>query len=688
MGRIPRRLAAAALPVLLLLGAAPLRAAPEDEIDPVPGAVRDDKAYEDRVLGFRVEHPPKPWKPLPWTIDWAGPLQSVVAYRDPTGALLAVCARDAAGLGLQDNAFRIALSLELAVPRADAMEAARLGGDPAIVFTSAGKGEGRPINARVTVVLKEGVCYALCAWADGKQRLPALAKVLEERFRFLDAGEFRTREGPPDAEGPGWRLRGGIAEHAFVGVRMPVCAGWRIGARQTMPKTVALPSMSLECVMLGVEVRLQGIPQEGQAWELMEAAAELDFNLRYTSFQGGSPLPVEIEGRSVDMTWRIAKGRPGGPAATKQYVLCGTLRGDARLVMIELLHTAMPDPRVPVAVRDVLERVHVLAAEERTALAADLATRPDGQALVGADAFVRNGAFVHYDHRIVWRKPSPLWSFVPGESKPGELDVLAALKDEARYTNARLMFFVPQSTDTKWVLHERVVQVLSHIGLGTATARPRAASLGSRDAVRSDFRGKFGGIPLRFTLLTTNPIARKCYALVVVARDEPEADAAMEQAIKGLRFQVDEIPGPRRTTRGWEDPGHGFRVDVPSGSFSTATPTVEFAPAGGTVVTVDAGDERVVVASKEWPRGEPSLEKAAVARVLALLDPAGASAGRFAAGEDVPGTLGGMASKDRVYAGNPSIRVSRVRRAGILYVVASSAHGREPAGTSWFRFTD
>jgi hypothetical protein len=679
------RTAAAALVLLLL--AAPLRAA-ADEPDPVPGAVRDEKAYEDRVLGFRVEHPPAPWKPLPWTIDWAGPLQSVVAYTDPTGALLAVCARDAAGLGLQDNAFRIALSLELAVPRADAMEAAQVGGDAAIVFTSAGKGERRPINARVTVVLKEGVCYALCAWADGKQRLPALAKVLEERFRFLDAGEFRTKEGPPDAEGPGWRLRGGTAEHAFVGVRMPVCAGWRIGAKQTIPKTVALPSMSLECVMLGVEVRLQGVPREEQPWEEIEAAAELDFDLRYQSIKGGTPLSVEMEGRPVDLTWRVAKGRPGGPAATKQYVLCGTLRGDGRLVMIELLHPAMPDPRVPVAVRDVLERVHVLAAEERAALAADLAALPDGQALVAPGAFVRNGAFVHYGHRIVWRKPSPLWSFVPGEPEPGGLDVLAALKDEARYTNARLMFFVPQSTDTKWVLHERVVQVLTHIGLGTATGKPRAASLGSRDAVRSDFRGKFGEIPLRYTLLTTNPIAKKCYALIVVARDEPGADAAVEQAIRGLRFQVEEIPGPRRTTRGWEDPGHGFRVDVPSGPFATATPPVVFAPAGGTVVTVEAGDEKVVVASSVWPRGEPALEKDAVARALALLDPAGVAAGRFAAGEDVPGTLGGTASKDRAYAGTPTIRVSRVRRAGILYVVAASAPGREPAGTSWFRFTE
>jgi len=141
--------------------------------------------------------------------------------------------------------------------------------------------------------------------------------------------------------------------------------------------------------------------------------------------------------------------------------LCGTIRGDGRLVMVEILHPTSQDPRVPVAVRDAFERLHVLETEERLALVSALATRPDTQSFVGREEFVRKGVYTSYAHRIVWRKPSPLWTFIPHEMMSDPQHSLAVLQDEEHGTNARLMFFEPDNADTKWTLHQRVVDNVS-----------------------------------------------------------------------------------------------------------------------------------------------------------------------------------------------------------------------------------
>ncbi|MCK6481537.1 MAG: hypothetical protein L6R43_15775 [Planctomycetes bacterium] len=690
MGR--RRFTVLAAACLLAAGSPAALPSPAGEPSPVPGATWDAAGYEDRVLGFRVERPPPPWEHREWNGNWAGPLQAVVAFADPTGALLSVHARDAGDRTLEECAEDIARYLHLAVPAPGDVQPLEVSGEPGLSFPSTGdaQDDSRPYHAAVVVTRKEGVCYALAAFADGKERTPKLSRILLERFRLLPEGDFRRARPPLDVGGPGWRTRGGVAEHAFVGARIHLGPAWRLALDPRIPTGMALPSLNLESRFLGATLRIQAVALEGRTWEQVEAAAMAAFRALYIPPEKETRIRYAVAGGTATLSWWTARRRPGDGGERRRFVLCGTMRGQERLVILEIQHPRARDPRVPVAIADALERLRILDALERTALVQELSGRPDEQAFVGEGEFVRGGAWTSTAHRIVWRKPSPLWSFLPRGmmSEPGE--TLAVLQTEEDGTNARLAHVETLPSDTKGTVHQRVLEVFRVLFPGMSASKTVASSLGSRDSLRTDLQGSLDGIPLRVTLITTVPVSRTVYALVGVSRTEAPSVAALDAAIRGLRFQVDAIPGARRTPRGWEDPGHGFRVLVPPGPFRAEARPVEFAAAGGTVLEFESAGERLVVAAREWPLGEPELEAAAVERVLSILRPPGAAGKGHGAGEEVEGTLAGLPSRDRVLPGSPAIRIARMRVGGVLFVVGASspAGGDAPPALSWFRFLE
>src|SRR5688572_33215364 len=96
---------------------------------------------------------------------------------------------------------------------------------------------GLPVHALVSLFVKEGVCFALVAHADGQDRLEAHSAELLSRFRLLPAGGYRWPGPPVDVDGAGWRVRGGVAEHSAVGVRVPLGTCWRVSVTPRAPET-------------------------------------------------------------------------------------------------------------------------------------------------------------------------------------------------------------------------------------------------------------------------------------------------------------------------------------------------------------------------------------------------------------------------------------------------------------------
>jgi hypothetical protein len=666
-----------------LVAVTPARAA-QDSPAPVPHATWTDTSYEDLVLGFRVEHSSSHSR-VPWNLNWAGPYPPAIAYRESQGAILEVHVRAGSDGDLRNAGFRMARALELPLPRFDGFTETTVGGEPAVSFTAELRERERPPHVHATVLERGGLCYALVAFSKREDRLPWLATDFARRFRLLPHAWFRKDAHPVAVDGPGWLLENGRVEHISVGARVPVGPGWVIHEGGDDFLGLPLASFTVLCLPLDISVRFRSLPMDGVAPEMWGPLAELDFDRRFMRLTEASGFQLAVGGRTLPFSWRQERGPPGSP---KRFVLCGILPAEGRMVLMEATHSAVPDPRVPVALRDLAAGIEVLTPDQRRALSQDLAGRREVQFLVGRSGHVRNGVFVNADHRITWRKPSTLWSFTLDPGGRRGTEPLALLRDESGFTSATLRVFVPDTTDTKWSLHERVVDSVRGILGGTVTGKARASTLGSRDAVRTDLRSRVEGIPVRYTILTSNPIARKCYAVSLASRDEPGADEDMERALRGLKFQMEEIPRPGRTARGWDDPVFGYRVAVPAGPFTVEAPAGLTFPEGGTGIAVTAGDEKLVVAACRWAYLEAYLKEDAIERAVALLDREGVATGRFRNRNEVAGIVGDAPSSDRVYPGDPFVRVGTLRRNGILYVVAAAAPGREPAAASWFRFLD
>jgi hypothetical protein len=682
-----RGVLAAAILAASTASAAP---APAEGADPIPGALWDAEGYEDRVLGIRVGRLPAPWKAREWDGNWAGPVAAAVSFAHPSGALLEIHAFDPVGGDAGASAFAACAALGLSPPRPGSLRESEVVGEPAVVFEATGDPEDRerPYHAFVTLIVKDGVCYAVAAFTHGREAASDAARPLLERFAFLPTGDFRRSRPPFDVEGNGWRVRDGAVEHAFVGVRASLGPGWRLAPESTVPETLAIPSLHLRNSFLGVSVRMRALTFEGSSRGIAEAAADGLVDLEYAPAAKKVTLSCAVGDGKAAFQWRPARRRITDQGF-RQFVLSGTLQGDGRVLLVEFLHPRAPDPRVPAAIRGFLRRMRVLGAEERSALVAAVAAQEDTQAFVGRDEFVRKGVYTSTAHRIVWRKPSAAWAFIPRGAigEPGE--VIAALQSSSDATCARVLFFEGAVAENKWQLHEAAVAALRESIPGTIASKPYPSTLGSRDGLRTDLRAKVVGIALRFSVFTSNPAARKVYALIAVAPEGPAAAEAIESTMKGLRFQVSEIPGPRRTPKGWLDPAYGFRVDAPAPAVRSEAQAASFLDGGGTLVEVATAEERLVVGAREWPLGEPDLEGAVLPRVLALLDPAGAKAGRFAGGADAEGTLSGLPARVRSWPGSPAVRVAWMRAAGTLYVVgAASAAAEEPTALSWFRLVD
>lgn len=659
----------------------------------IPAATLGPNVYEDSHLGFRLTRPGPEWSFRTRAEDWVGPQPPAISLSDSGGAVLAVYARDSGGRTPAEDCARLAKYIGWAIPRQEDLRPAGLRGEEGLEFDPTGEPEDLPPTARVLLVQRKGRFYALAAFVPkGREDLDALSGALGRGFSFLERHPGGGEAPPVDLEGPGWRVRSGTAEHALVGVRMTLAPGWRYEQAPGMPRQASVYGVNIHCPDLDMGIRIQSFPRTGRTWESAEAAARIHLEEHYLpSKDPDTRIAADLDGSQAALEWKFKKRQERKGEDPSRTTLWTAFRGDERVNTIEVVHARVYDPRIPGAVRDALARTRFLGATERRELAEEFASGPDPQLYVGDTEYLRGGIYGNFRHRLTWKKPSSLWQVYPGELIDRGGTTLAEFTLDEAGVIARLKSVPTEKGDNKWTFHSRVVKGIQSAVPATEVTKPVPSQLGGRDGVRSTIRFVARDQRLRYLVATTLPLGQEAFLATILTADDDAAEAEIQRVLGGLAFRKQEIPGPRTTATGWEDPRFGFRIDTPPGPFVAKTLPVRFAKEGGTVVLVESGGARLVVAAREWPDGRPALIQAAMDQVLAVLKPGSKPPPAGSGARDGEGVLSGVPCRWKTLEGIPGIRIAHLRRGGALFMVGCSgveSGDSAPSSMAWFRFTD
>lgn len=225
--------------------------------------------------------------------------------------------------------------------------------------------------------------------------------------------------GHRNADGLGWRVRGGVYEHGPARLRLQVPAAWRVADDDERIEAHGLDvDLALAHDETGIEVTVQSEPFAGDARAYERSATDA---LDADEFRRiGRPVRWPFLGGEVALRrlQHEACGEDG------ELVLVETLVGggvvDGRGYQVSTDYAAEERAAASPLVEAVLCAFEPIDRAASAALVAELERAPDRRRASGPDFTLRDGVYVDTAHGVRWTRPAGLWHILVGEAAEDE----------------------------------------------------------------------------------------------------------------------------------------------------------------------------------------------------------------------------------------------------------------------------
>lgn len=375
----------------------------------------------ERASCFTMQPPGPGWRRL--ELDELREIypEAEVGLEGPHGVQAVLCVRTDPSIDLAGCVDRLLEEQLLEQSRPTFREPTRVDGRDAAHALITGRRDGTWWRYLATAFREGEDLYLLLAWgrsddvpADGATLLEAALGL--QRVEGVGFDELARADSALDADGPGWRVRGGVYRDAALGFALVPRGAWRVATRTELaPLGTHVHAGLLDELhgaLLGfVAERAPGV----QRGDYAEDARRQAIGAGHTS----GTRQARIAGREVELR-RFALPSPTGFAD-------GTVRG-VFAVFFEGERCFQVVGRYPVTAEQSMARslpqglasLQLLGEGEVRELAAELLRTPIDVESVGPGWCLRGGVFTDFRNGLRWTLPQGFWEVQSGAGEPGE----------------------------------------------------------------------------------------------------------------------------------------------------------------------------------------------------------------------------------------------------------------------------
>ncbi|HVS17150.1 MAG TPA: hypothetical protein VMT18_01025 [Planctomycetota bacterium] len=567
-------------------------------------------------------------------------------------------------------------------------EATRVDGRPAAHALVSGRRGGTWWRYHATAFREGEELYLLLSWgrsddvpADGSTLLEATLGL--RRVEGVGFDELSLANSAGDAEGPGWRVRGGVYRDAALAFALAPRGAWRVATRVELadlgPHVHAGLVDELHDAVLGfVAERVPGVNQGDYAEDCRRRALT-------RGHSAGSRLE-RIVGREIEVR-RFALPSPTGFAdGTVRGVFAVFFEGD-RCFQVLGRYPAAAEQAMVRSLPQGLASLRLLGPEEVRELAARLADDPVTTESVGAGWSLRDGVYTDYLRGLRWRLPAGYWEVDAG---PDDADG-PSLELYERDLGVRGWIRVDE--DARFSGEEGHRRALEELTQSRVRHMPESllrVQFGSLAGLASSCDVRLGSSTSRALLASAGDERRSLRLCLMGPPQAMESNAErVAAALAALEVSATPLTPTVMHDGVYSDARLGFRLESPRPEWGFGECKVErFGPraaaAEGVLVSFEDGTGQGVYAAAAWSEAGPGgLQQPWATWIPTALQ----SAVRLPAHEpvsDESGSLNGVPCRFLTWTdGERTLELALLTRSRTAFVAAAVRVGAQDGPRTW-----
>lgn len=536
--------------------------------------------------------------------------------------------------------------------------------------------------------------YSLVCWGRSEE-VPADGSTLQEavkglRLRAADGG-INADQLAPDADGVGWRVRGGRYQDAAKGFELAPRGGWRVALGGELAPLVVDVDAGLvdEAYDAYIGVRVERVP--GVSPEPFLEARR--FEAGKLGHATGSK-PARIAGRDVSMELSTSSLYVDGGSLSLRWAHAAFLE-DERCVQVYVRYPRSAEAAVEQTLPDALGALKLLSEAQRQALEAELRAARYRPEVLGAGWVLRDEAYVNFPLGVRWRLPRGWWRVLPSErADASHSGTILELRE--RSLGVRGWLSVAPAVDGEALANRHALEIDRALSGRPPRSTVTAVELrlGESPALVSLVDVEGGATPVR-ALLATSVVGRRAF----VARLEgvpavlERSEEALLAALDGLALAPRPIPRSEVLDGTYRDFRLGFELSSPTPGWLFKERRIEHFgpdshPAQGALVGFEAAPGRGLYAAAVWSLDPPEGIDGPLARMLPSSIAKEMGLPDAAPSGDVAATFRGRSGRLLSWRlGGRSVELLLLRdRATVFVVCAAGEPGDPPARDSLARF--
>ncbi len=374
---------------------------PLDGIDRSPAGITTGKPIVDTDYRFRLDPPGAGWRLMGETEIRNMAPDAVAGAVHGQGMFGVVIVEPAPGVPAEELAQLVVENMALENKQVGDFEPLTFAGKPATRVTITGTTQGLTFRYVNHVFEHQGFFYQVMA-GGMSAKVDARGRALAPFFSAfsLTEGKVQARKAQReviDTTGVGWRVKDGVFESAAYGLRVEPRGDWRLAVGAELDQMNPNAEVGLVCeqaYLILLMERASGVDRKRFAKKLRQ-----DMLRNISAKPSGKPARVTIGGREV----RLHRMR----TATKPVFeyLHGVMFVGDNAVQVLYWSLAGLKEKASGLMPDALASIAFMTHQQASALAGELAGRPDPQNRVGPGYSLRRGTYRSFAHGLTWKKP-------------------------------------------------------------------------------------------------------------------------------------------------------------------------------------------------------------------------------------------------------------------------------------------
>jgi hypothetical protein len=567
------------------------------------------------------------------------------------------------------------------------VEETEVGGHKALRGLINGRREGVWLRVHALVFREGPDLYRMVGWGRS-DTVPADGSTFEEACAGLRRLEGMTLDVLPrggiraDADGPGWRVRGGTYLDGALGFLLDPRGPWRVALGPELGPLAKHTHVGL--IDEQHDALFAVVVERSFGKDVLTRAEQLRRQALGDSFASGV-LSISALGRKVDLRLATVPAALGTNDVTRQLAVGVLTEGDLCILLVAR-HPAAGAVNMVEPLQQALASLRVLTEPQRLALAAELSSAPPALDAVGRGWALRGSTFTDFAAGVRWRAPPGFWEVEGGVDGKSDEGTLARLHE--------------RQTGLRGTLYARPAKGLdNHAWHAAQVARrlmPRASGEPDISVELGDCSGSLSWGDLADESGWRGVVAtcvRDDVGFELVLRGPPEvlggSSGMALSAVGALEVSATGLPPTEMLQGSYVDLRLGFSLASPDAGWSFGETKLDrFGPqataADGVVAGFDGGAGRGVYAAVAWTEAAKELADAEPGALLPSALISMADLPERAPDQELDATFRGRPSRLLAWTERGRrIEVALFARGSTVFAVCAASAPGDPEPRQW-----